>query len=73
MRGEVRFEGIEDGVKGVKTGPGKDPPRERTRPRRLPRPSRRIANRGDSTPVELDVEGIRAWEHGMRALLAVKR
>lgn len=29
-------------------------------------------NRGDSTPVELFVEGIRAWEPGIRVLLAVK-
>ncbi len=31
------------------------------------------SNRGDRTPVELFVEGIRAWKPGVRVLLAVKR
>jgi hypothetical protein len=30
-------------------------------------------SRGDRTPIELVVEGIRAWEPGIRVLLAVKR
>lgn len=43
---------------------------------RRPRESRTCGasrvNRGDRTPVELFVQGIRAWEPGIRGLLAVE-
>lgn len=37
-------------------------------PRRLPGPSS-LLNRGDSTPIELFLEGVRKWEPGIRDLL----
>lgn len=44
-------------------------PHEHRWPRHLPRPSS-LLNRGDSTPIELFLEGVRVWEPGIRRLLS---